>query len=110
MLPTKDDIEQLVALVEVQKDLPYGMFSDEEADSMVEKLKNLLPLYDKGLGGLAIVEVDIYLLGEEPGVAQRSQTHTFAVGDVYKMLPEDEDPDVSEWKVQDIRAHLVKKV
>lgn len=108
-LPTKEDIEQLIVLVEVQKDLPYGMFSDEEADSMVKKLKEVLTLYDKGLGGMAIVEVDLYLLGEVPGQVQLTQTHTFAVGDVYKMLPEDEEPQIPEWKVNDIRAHLMRR-
>jgi hypothetical protein len=79
------------------------------AKDIAERLKELLTLYDKGLGGMVIVEVDIHLLGEVPGQVQLTQTHTFAVGDVYEMLPEDEDPQVPEWKVNDIRAHLVKK-
>ncbi len=105
-LPTKDDIETCIKMMSSRE---FAM-EVSKALEIAGRLKQLLPLYDAGLGGMAIVEVDIYLLGEEPGVAQRSQVHTFAVGDDYKVLPEDEDHDIAEWEVQDIRAHLVKKV
>lgn len=115
MLPTKEDIEQLIALVEVQKDLPYGMFTDEVADSMVEKMRNLLPLYDKGLGGMAIVEVDIHIRapseeGPSTGSSKDWQIHTYTVGGEYELLPQDEVEGLpTVWSVKEIRAHLVKK-
>lgn len=107
MLPTKEDIEQCIKLMGL---LPGSQTEVSKPLEIAGRLKELLTLYDAGLGGMAIVEVDIYLLGEVPGQVQLTQTHTFAVGDVYKMLPEDEEPQVPEWKVNDIRAHLVKKV
>ena len=112
MLPTKDDIEQLIALVEAQKDLPYGMFTDEEADSKAEKLKNLLPLYDVGLGGLSIKEVDIRIRapseeGPSTGSSKDWQIHTFKVGGEYELLPVDEvDGLPTVWNVKEIRAHV----
>jgi len=51
-------------------------------------------------------EVDIYLLGEIPGRSQRIQVHTYAVGDEYKMLPEDDEPDITNWTVNDIRGRI----
>jgi len=73
---------------------------------VAKRLEGLKKLWTKE--GLPIKEVDVYLLGEVPGRAQRTQIHTFAVGDIYKLLPEDEDPEIPSdgWKVQDIRAHV----
>ncbi|KKL91973.1 hypothetical protein LCGC14_1889340 [marine sediment metagenome] len=104
-LPTKADLIHTIKLMGL---LPGSQIGVPKPLEIAERLRNLLALYEKP--GMPIVEVDIYLLGEEPGVAQRSQIHTFAVDDDYKVLPEDEDHDIAEWKVQDIRAHLVKKV
>lgn len=42
MTLTKEDIESLIALVELQKELPYGMFGDEEVDRLVAQLRELL--------------------------------------------------------------------
>ncbi len=100
-LPTKFDLANAISVLK-----HYTGADMDSVHAIGEKLKSLLPLYDEGLGGLAIQEVDVYLLGEEPGVAQRSQVHTFRVGDDYKVLPEDEDHDIGEWKVNDIRAHV----
>jgi len=67
-------------------------------------------------------EVDIHLLGEIPGKVQnlsrhvgmklitsrvqRTQIHSFAVGDNYELLPKNKDPDIDDWKVSDIRGHI----
>lgn len=85
-----------------------GGYPVTKVDEVAERLKGLKKLWSKE--GLPVVEVDVYLLGEVPGRAQRTQIHTFAVGDIYKLLPEDEDPEIASdgWKVQDIRAHAVK--
>lgn len=73
---------------------------------VAERLEGLKKLWTKE--GLPIKEVDVFLLGEVPGRFQRTQIHTFAVGDIYKLLPEDEDPEIASdgWKVRDIRAHV----
>ena len=69
---------------------------------------------------VSLKEVDIYLLGEVPGKVQDlaprmkriigrvrcRQTHTYAVGDKYELLPEDKDPDIDDWKISDIRGHI----
>ncbi len=104
MLPTKADLMHTIKLMGL---LPGSQIGVPKPLEIAERLRNLLALYERP--GMPIVEVDIYLLGEVPGRVQLTQTHTFAVGDVYEMLPEDEDPQVPEWKVNDIRAHLVKK-
>lgn len=86
---------------------------------VAERLEELKKLWNK-IEGLPIGEVDIYLLGEVPGRKQLTQVHSFAVGDKYKLLPEDEpvstyynynlgdDIDGVDWKIQDIRAHAVE--
>ena len=111
-LPTKEDIEFIrwVLTTVMEKARFSGEFGEDQfkdtPSGLDSRLNELLTLYDSGPGGgLPIHEVDIYLLGEVPGKIQRSQLHAFAVGDVYKMLPEDEDTQVPEWKIQDIRAH-----
>jgi len=73
---------------------------------VAKRLEGLKKLWTKE--GLPIKEVDVYLLGEVPGRFQRTQIHTFAVGDTYRLLPEDEDPEIPAdgWKVRDIRAHV----
>ena len=84
--------------------LPGSQIEVPKPLEIAERLKELLPLYDKR--GLAIVEVDIYLLGEVPGRRQLTCAPRFAVGDEYILLPEDGKPDNIDWKVNDIRAHI----
>lgn len=97
---TLEDVDFLIhILTSVDPEYPVT-----KGDAVAERLKDLKKLWSKE--GLPVVEVDVYLLGEVPGRAQRTQIHTFAVGDLYKLLPEDEDPEIPAdgWKVQDIRA------
>ena len=113
MLPTREDIEQCIKMMSLR------------SMDAAERLKGLLAFYDER--GLPIGEVDLYLLGEVPGRKQLTQIHSFAVGDKYTLLPEDEEPvssyynynlgdepgvaevdEVDGWKIQDIRAHVKK--
>lgn len=105
-LPTKEDIERLIFILGAVG----PMSADPQAAELASKLTELLSLYEKR--GLPIEEVDVYLLGEVPGRVQRTQIHTFAVGDKYKLLPEDEDPEVPAdgWDIQNIRAHVKEDV
>ena len=105
-LPTKEDIERLIFILGAVG----PMSADPQAAELASKLTGLLSLYEKR--GLPIEEVDVYLLGEVLGRVQRTQIHTFAVGDKYKLLPEDEDPEVPAdgWDIQDIRAHVKEDV
>jgi len=98
-------LEDVDFLIRVLTDRYLRIKNGVEVAKRLERLKKL---WTKE--GLPVVEVDIYLLGEVPGRAQRTQIHTFAVGDIYKLLPEDEDPEIASdgWKVRDIRA-LVKE-
>ena len=101
-LPTREDIEKCIKLMG-QEEFQIGV---SDAMKIGERLKGLLAFYDKS--GLPVGEVDIYLLGEVPGRKQLTQIHSFAVGDRYTLLPEDDDPEdaVDDWKIQDIRAHV----
>jgi hypothetical protein len=99
-LLTLEDVDFLIhILTAVDPEYPVT-----KGDAVAERLKDLKKLWSKE--GLPVVEVDIYLMGEVPGRFQRTQIHTFAVDDIYKLLPEDEDPEIPAdgWKVQDIRA------
>lgn len=109
---TLEDVDFLIhILTAVDPEYPVtkGAKAYAALYAVAERLKKLKKLWSKE--GLPVVEVDVYLLGEVPGRAQRTQIHTFTVGDLYKLLPEDEDPEIASdgWKVQDIRAHVVEE-
>ncbi len=114
MMPTKEDI--IYAIQVMKRTAATDM---DKAHAIGERMEALLAFYDKS--GLPVREVDIYLLGEVPGRRQLTQIHSYAVGDRYELLPEDDEEPVSTyynynleddpevpadgWKIQDIRAH-----
>ena len=118
MMLTEEDVDFLLNLV---KHTDWCDEAEEEQIKRIEvELAELKKLWSKE--GLPVKEVDIYLLGEVPGRKQLTQIHSFAVGDTYKLLPEDEAPvstyynynlseagEVDDWKIQDIRTHMVKE-
>ena len=103
-LPTREDIEYAIEVM-----MRTAATDMDKVHAIGERIKALLSFW--ATPGIPIGEVDIFLLGEVPGQVQRTQMHSFVLGDVYKMLPEDEDVDVPEWKVHSIRAraHVVKE-
>lgn len=87
MLPTKEDIEFLIHIL-TSVDPQYPVVKGEAVGA---RLKNLLPLYDKGLGGLPVGEVDIHW--------SNGEIETYNVGD--ENWPYDET-------VKELRAHVNK--
>ena len=115
MMLTQEDVDFLIHILttvdpedKVAREFLSGGYPVAKIDEVAENLKELKKLWSKE--GLPIVEVDVHLLGEVPGRAQRIQIHTFAVGDIYKLLPEDEDPEIASdgWRVRDIRANVIE--
>ena len=112
MLPTKEDIEQCIKLMGL---LPGSQTEVPKPLEIAGRLKELLPLYDEGLGGMAIVEVDIHIRapsegGPLTGSSKDWQIHTYTVGGEYELLPQDEVDDLpTVWNIKDIRAHRVKR-
>jgi len=119
---TKEDIEYLIQISK-REILPYPPTGKTTPAiealltiaEMAPRLEALKKLWTKE--GLPVKEVDIHLLGEVPGRKQLTQIHSFAVGDTYKL----EEPvstyynynlgeagEVDDWKIQDIRTHMVK--
>ena len=105
-LPTKDDIEQCIKMMGQH----IKLLSPSEFQNGLEiarRIKNLLSLYDKT--GLPVREIDIHLLGHsEDRHSQGRQIHSFAVGDLYKLLPEDKAADL-EWKIDELKAHIAHR-
>lgn len=104
MMLTQEDVDFLIHIL-TDVDPQYAV---KKGDEVAHRLKELKKLWTKE--GMPIMEVDIYLLGEVPGRKQLTQIHSFVGDDTYKLLSEDENPEIPAdgWKVQDIRAHAVE--
>ena len=104
-LPTKEDIEYAIQVMK-----RTAAIDMDKVHAIGERMKALLPLYDEGLGGLPIVEVDLYLHAIVDGEKRGSQIHTYSVDGEYELLPSDVEPDIPTtiWNIREIKAHLSK--
>ena len=106
MMLTKEDI---VYAIQVMK--RTAATDMDEVHAIGERMEALLPLFDEGLGGLCIKEVDLYLHAIVDGENMGSQIHTYTVDGEYELLPQDEDDEIPTkiWNIGEIRAHVEHK-
>jgi len=105
-LPTREDI--VYAIHVMKRTAATDM---DKVHAIGERMKALLPLYDEGMGGLSIKEVDLYLHAIVDGEKMGSQIHTFTVDGEYELLPQDEEDKIPTtiWNIREIRAHIGKE-